>query len=68
MPMIQLIQDNRKDVIDWPTSTWLFGHGENPITRKNNYEGLASDLAVYQKALRPEEVQRVMSGDFSFEK
>lgn len=56
------------DLLDWPTSTWLFGIGESPIVRGNKYEGLVSDLAVYNKALSGEEVQAVMKGNFTLGK
>jgi len=50
---------------DWPAQVWYFGLGESPISADNNYEGLVSDLAVYQKALNKNEIQRVMQGDFA---
>lgn len=60
----QIINAGR--ISDWPAQIWYFGHGESSITRNNHYEGLASELAIYQKALSSEEVKKVMNGDFSF--
>lgn len=51
---------------DWPTKTWLFGVGESPSVRGNSYEGCASDVVIYQKALSKDEVKRVSQGDFTF--
>ncbi|NWK56281.1 hypothetical protein HW115_11720 [Verrucomicrobiaceae bacterium N1E253] len=50
---------------DWPTKIWYFGLGESPLVVGNNYEGLVSDLAIYQKALLPKDIKRVMRGDFT---
>ncbi|QQL45506.1 M56 family metallopeptidase [Sulfuriroseicoccus oceanibius] len=52
---------------DWPTSVWYFARGESPLTSGNHYEGLASDLAVFQRALDSEQVGRVMRGEFGAE-
>ena len=50
---------------DWPAKVWHFGLGESPISATNNYEGLVSDLAVFQKSLTAKEVRQVMCGDFA---
>lgn len=52
---------------DWPAKVWYFGLGESPVVSGNNYEGLASDLVIYQKALLPKDIKRVMRGDFEIE-
>ncbi|MCK4564818.1 MAG: hypothetical protein KAU94_09105, partial [Verrucomicrobia bacterium] len=57
---------NVGQISDWPAQVWYFGHGESTVTRNNHYEGLAADLAIYQKALSREEVENVMNGVFSF--
>lgn len=49
---------------DWPAQVWHFGLGESPVVSGNNYEGLVSDLVIYQKALLPKDIKRVMRGDF----
>lgn len=41
---------------------------ESPISAGNNYEGLVSDLAVYQKYLSAKDVIKVMRGNFSITK
>jgi beta-lactamase regulating signal transducer with metallopeptidase domain len=62
-----LQQVNRGEYRDWPASVWHFGTGESPIAKGNHYEGLVSDLTIYQKALLPKDVKRVMQGDFLIE-
>lgn len=52
------------NLIDWPTELWFFARGESLLDQDNHYEGLASELAIYQKALSPEEVKAVMQGDY----
>ena len=49
---------------DWLTEQWYFGRGESPPVHGNHYEGLLSDLAVFTISLNPDQVRRVMSGDF----
>jgi len=50
--------------VDWPAKVWYFGLGESPVVAGNNYEGLVSDLVIYQKSLLPKDIKRVMHGDF----
>ena len=46
--------------MDWPAQLWYFARGESPLNKGNHYEGLASDLGIYQKSLSEEEVKEVM--------
>lgn len=55
---------DRNDNLDWPTPLWYFGHGESPLSKDNHFDGLASDLAIYQKALTQEQVKAVMNRHF----
>lgn len=53
---------------DWPAKVWYFGLGESPVVRGNNYEGLVSDLVIYQKALLPKDIKRVMYGKYDIDR
>ncbi|MCW1887436.1 hypothetical protein OKA04_22055 [Luteolibacter flavescens] len=50
---------------DWPSESWYFGRGEAPPAHGNHFEGLLSDLAVFNLVLTEDQVRRVMGGDFS---
>ena len=60
---LQGIAPNKNN--DWPAKVWYFGLGECPTVAGNNYEGLVSGLAIYQKELTPEEIRGIMQGRFS---
>jgi len=64
---LPLYTGNPEKTMDWPTQLWYFARGESPRSKDNHYEGLASDLAIYQKALSAEEVKKVMQGEFTHE-
>ena len=53
--------------MDWPTQLWYFARGESPLNKGNHYEGLVSDLVIYQRALSVEEVTNVMDAQYILE-